>query len=58
MALEIKNLNVRISVNQPAPEGNNRNLPVNNGNSKTDSEALTRDIVEQVMNIIEDKDER
>lgn len=58
MALEIKNLNVKISVNQPAPDGNNRNIPAIKGNPKLDPEALTRDIVEQVMNIIEDKDER
>lgn len=57
MALEIKNLNVKISVNQPSP-GNNRNVPESHRISTVNPETLTRDIVEQVMNIIEDKDER
>ncbi|MCK8521379.1 DUF5908 family protein [Aquimarina sp. D1M17] len=61
MSLEIKHLNVKISVNQAKSEGGegSSSKPSDNDvNKGSDSEKMAKDIVEQVLQIIENKSER
>ncbi len=56
MPVEIKELTIKVNINQPQQA--NATPAVTAGNSSDDKEALLKDAVEQVLQIIENKKER
>ncbi|WP_106792889.1 DUF5908 family protein [Aquimarina sp. Aq78] len=61
MSLEIGNLTVKISVNQgksEGGEGSSASLTDTDVGKKSNPEKMAKDIVEQIIKIIEDKNER
>ncbi|TMM58016.1 hypothetical protein FEE95_00900 [Maribacter algarum] len=61
MALHIKNLKVSISVNQARSEGGEgSSTPVSeqDASKKIDSEKVAKDVVEQIIQIMNNKNER
>ena len=61
MALEIQNLKVNVSVNQARSEGGEGSSTVSSERDaakKPDPEKMARDIIEQVLRIMSEKDER
>ena len=60
MALNIKNLKVSVSVNQPKADGGEGNsTPISEQKTKKgDPEKLAQDVLEQLMQIMNDKNER
>jgi len=61
MTLEIGNLNVKVTVNQAKSEGgegSSGNSSATDSNNKPSPEQLGQDIIEQMIKIIEDKQER
>ncbi len=61
MSLSIRNLKVSISVNQAKSEGGEgSSTPISEQTEakKADPEKLSKDVIEQVMRIINDKNER
>lgn len=57
MPLEIKELNIRVTVNQPQPEGDST-AAVQSQGVKPDSEAIIQQCIEQVIEIFNNKNER
>ncbi len=61
MPIEIGNLKVTVTVNQARSEGGEgSSTPVSelDANKKANPEQLSQDIIEQIVKIFEDKDER
>lgn len=61
MALNIKNLKVNVSVNQARSEGGEgSSTPVSEQNTekKMDAEKIAKDVIEQIIQIINSKTER
>ena len=59
MPLEIKELQIRINVNQPAPEPrSSRASPAAPGNAKDEKERMINQCIEQVLDMINNKKER
>ena len=57
MPLEIKELHIRVTVNQPQPESDTAPAALNSGD-KPDEQALIQQCVEQVLEIFNNKSER
>lgn len=58
MPLEIKELIIRVSVNQPGEQSPSSTSPSQSGNNKDDKEALINQCVEQVVDLLKNKKER
>ncbi|MCB0502353.1 MAG: hypothetical protein KDD32_06690 [Bacteroidetes bacterium] len=61
MPLEVKELYVKVSVNQAKSdggEGSSAPTSISDAGAKGDTEKLAKDVVEQVLKIIDDKKER
>lgn len=61
MPLEIRELTIKVNVNQPRAgggEGSSEPLTEQSGLDKTDADKVTRNAVEQVIDIMEKKRER
>ena len=58
MPLEIKELHIRVSVNQPSSAGNDESIGNTNLESSSDQKLLVQHCVEQVIDIINNKRER
>ena len=60
MSLNINNLKVSVSVNQPKAEGGEGSSApaAEQGAKKSDPDKLTQDVIEQVMQIMNNKSER
>ena len=57
MPVEMRELNIRINVNQQAGGAGPQNVSGNDA-TKEDSEALVKECVEQVLSILDNKKER
>lgn len=57
MPLEIKELHIRVNVNQPQSEGAGSQASAD-ANAKDDKEALVQQCIEQVMELLNNKNER
>jgi len=56
MPIEIRELTIKVTVDQPSPK---EKQPAGGaGGTKDDKDAILQQCVEQVLNIIKDKDER
>lgn len=58
MPIEIKELHIKVTVNQPPNEQRNTNGAGNPKNSENDKDALISHCVEEVMSILKHKKER
>lgn len=57
MSLEIKELNIRVTVNQPQPESDSAAVAKGQAD-KPDNETLIQQCIEQVIEIFNNKNER
>jgi hypothetical protein len=61
MPLEIRELHIKVNVNQAKSEGgegSSASPTIEDAGSKSDPEKMAQDIVEQVLKIVDDKNER
>ncbi|GAB3027943.1 DUF5908 family protein [Spirosoma pulveris] len=60
MPIEIRELHIRVTVNAPAAEGgaSSPSAPPAGGGGSADKEALVAECVEQVLQILREKQER
>ena len=59
MPIEIKELHIKVTVNQPqSTTGSNTTIQVNNKDNSVKNEFLLEECVEQVMQILQNKSER
>ncbi len=57
MSLEIKELNIRVTVNQPQPESDSAAVAQSQAD-KPDNEAVIQQCIEQIIEIFNNKNER
>ncbi len=58
MPIEIRELNIRVSVNRNQPEQGSENDSGNRGSAMPDKDELISECVEQVMELLKIKNER
>ncbi len=59
MPIEIRELHIKVTVNDPNPQAQQAAQPVaENGNAKTDNDGMVAQCIEQVLEIIHNKKER
>lgn len=58
MPLEIKELHIKVTVNQPQGNTNLQSTAAGNTTAQEEKEALIRQCVEEVLQVIHDKKER
>lgn len=58
MPVEIKELQIRVTVNQPAGEAQNNAAAGGGAGEKEEKEAIIRQCIEQVMDLLNQKKER